>query len=188
MKKIKIGEGLGSLLAAVVAQGEAYEQRARSVAERRYGSAMQAMAETVREFTRTASFDELIRAEKAFQKNDLTIYAQRPETAKSVQEGMDDILAGETAYRQLVNNTEAYREHGYRKKECVPPEYVIPIDAMRRTLRGQIKRVENYRANVMGNIQEQAFLSARIDMLKRAEELYDSIQREQLLLPEREDI
>jgi hypothetical protein len=38
----------------------------------------------------------------------------------------------------------------------------------------------------MGNLQEQEFMSARIAMLRRAEKLYDGIQREHLLPPEAE--
>ena len=55
---------------------------------------------------------------------------------------------------------------------------------MRQALRGQRRRVENYRANVMGNPCEQEFMAARIAMLRRAEHLYDAIQRERLSPPE----
>ena len=98
-----------------------------------------------------------------------------------MQEGIEDIEAGEAAYKQLVEDTESYKAHGYRKKERLSPEKIIPLDAMRRALRGQVKRVENYRSNVMGNSQEQDFMSARIAMLRRAEKLYDAIQRQYLL-------
>lgn len=166
------------------AQGKAFEQRARSRVEIQYGDSMQAAAEATVKFTATASLDELLQAEKTFQTNDLLIYAQRPATVKSVQEGMQDLEDGEAVYRQLLEKTDAYKEHVYRRKERIPPEHIIPLDAMRRAIRGQVKRVANYRANVMGNIREQDFLSARIEMLHRAEQLYDAMQRERLLPPE----
>jgi hypothetical protein len=178
--------GLGSLLKTVTAQGRAFERRAQSVEEKRYSDAMLKAAAALTQFTRTATFDELIGAEQAFQENDLTIYAQRPGTVKSVREGMDDLEAGMMSYRQLMTDTEAYKKHGYRKKEMVDPKNGIPLDAMRRALRGQVRRVENYRANVMGNSNEQTFMTARIEMLHRAEELYDAMQRERLSPPEQE--
>ena len=173
-----------ALFQIIIAQGRAYERRARSRVEKQYGDAMRAAAQTLDAFTGAASFEELIQAEKAFQENDLAIYAQRPATLKSVQEGMRDLEDGEAAYRQLIEKTDAYREHPYRQKERIPPERIIPLDAMRRALRGQVKRIENYRANVMGNPREQEFLSARTAMLRRAETLYDEMQRRLLLPPE----
>ncbi len=98
----------------------------------------------------------------------------------AVREGIDDLKAGMAAYRLLIDDADAYKAHPYRQKERIPPERIIPLDAMRRALRGQMKRVENYRSNVMGNIQEQEFLSARIAMLRRAEKLYDGMQRKNL--------
>ena len=176
--------GLHKLLEIVSAQGDAYERRAKSRAEKQYGDVMRIAADILMEFTHAASFEELVQAEKAFQENDLVIYAQRSATAKAVQEGIDDLEDGEAAYRQLIESTDAYKGHRYRKKERIPPEKIIPLDAMRRALRGQVKRVANYRANVMGNVQEQAFMSARIAMLRRAERLYDAMQRERLSPPE----
>lgn len=177
-------EGFTKLLGIVAAQGDAYERRSRSRMEKRYGDIMRTAAAVLAEFTGDASFEELIRAEKAFQENDLAIYAQRPATVKAVREGIDDLENGEVAYRQLIENTDAYQKHGYRKKERIPPEKVIPLDAMRRALRGQVKRIENYRKNVMGNPHEQIFMAARIAMLRRAEKLYDAMQRERLFPPE----
>jgi hypothetical protein len=173
-------EELSKLLVASIAQKVAFERRARSIVEKQYSGAMQRAADTLMKLLLVATFDELLQAEKAFQENDLAVYAQRPGTLESVRESIDDFEAGEKTYRQLVDDTAAYRGHGYRKKEKVPPDYVLPLDAMRRALRGQVKRVENFRANVMGNLQEQAFLSARIALLGRAEELYDAMQRERL--------
>jgi hypothetical protein len=162
-------------------QVSAFEQRENSRVEKRYGIAMQDSAVILAELTQDASFEELIEAEQTLQKNDLTVYAQRSETLESVREGISDINAGLAAYRLLVRNTAEYKAHPYRKKERLPPEHILPLDAMRRALRGQIKRVENYRSNVMGNIKEQEFLSARIAILHRAEALYDAMQRERLL-------
>lgn len=172
---------VSNFLMAVTAQVKAYEKRERSRVEQEYGIAMSRSATALLEFTRYASFDELIEAENTLQKNDLIVYAQRPATTKAVQEGMDDFDAGMEVCQQLLHDTAAYKAHSYRKKERLPPEKIIPLDAMRRALRGQVKRVENYRANVMGNAQEQEFMSARIALLRRAEELYDEIQRERLL-------
>ncbi len=169
------------LLLAVSAQVNAFEKRENSRVEKQYGNVMQRSAVALAQFARTASFDQLILAEKTFQENDLVVYAKRPATLKSVQEGIEDLQQGEASYRQLLDNTEAYKAHGYRKKERLSPEKIIPLDAMRRALRGQVKRVENYRSNVMGNSQEQDFLSARIALLRRAEKLYDEIQRQHLL-------
>ena len=67
-----------------VAQVNAYEKREQSRAEKLYGSVMLKSAAALVRFTRTASFSNLIRAEKAFQQNDLAVYAKRPATLKSV--------------------------------------------------------------------------------------------------------
>lgn len=171
-------EEFADLLVWAAAQVDAYEKREKSRAERHYGDVMQGSATALVRFIRNASFDQLIKAEKHFQENDLVVYAKLSATVKAVQEGIDDLAEGEVTYKQLIENTEAYKTHGYRKKERVPPERVIPLDAMRRALRGQVKRVENYRKNVMGNPHEVEFMSARIAMLRRAEKLYDAIQRE----------
>ncbi len=170
-----------AFLLATAVQAEAFEKRENSRIEKEYGTAMQDAAASLAELIRDASFEILIQAEQTLQENDILVYAHRPETLASVQEGIDDINAGMAAYRLLTNNTDAYRAHPYRKKERLLPECILPLDAMRRALRGQIKRVENYRSNVMGNIREQEFLSARIALLNRAEKLYDSLQRELLL-------
>lgn len=167
----------GEFLLATTLQVRAYTKRENSRAEKEYSFAMKNSAAALAELTRYASFEELIQAEATLQENDLSIYAQRPATMESVREGIDDFAAGMAVYRQLLENPAAYVAHKYRRKECLPPDYVIPLDAMRRALRGQVKRVENYRANVMGNAQEQEFLSARILMLRRAEELYDNLQK-----------
>lgn len=174
-------EDFDELLVWSAAQVNAYEKREKSRAEKYYGDVMQGSAVILARFTRSASFDQLIRAEKHFQKNDLLVYAKRQATMNSVQEGIDDLEDGETVYRQLVENTEAYKEHRYRKKDRIAPDSAIPLDTMRRALRGQMKRVENYRSNVMGSVQEQEFMSARIAMLRRAEKLYDVLQRERLV-------
>jgi hypothetical protein len=163
-----------------VVQVNAYEQREKSRAEKRYGDVMEKSAAAIAKFTRTASFEALMQAEKIFQQNDLLVYAKRPALVKSVQEGIDDFTDGEAVYRQLLENTAAYKAHKYRKKDRLSPDSGIPLDTMRKALRGQGKRLENYRANVMGNIHEQDFYSARIAMLRRAEELYDAFQRERL--------
>ncbi len=178
------GSRFETFLDAITVQVSAFQQRERSRIEQNYSRAMEASAAAVVEFARNASFEELLEAERTFQKNDLAVYAKRPSTVKGVQEGIDDLEAGMGVYRQLVGDTAAYKAHTYRKKEMLPPENAIPLDAMRRALRGQMKRVENYRANVMGNAHEQEFLSARIALLRRAETLYDEMQKERLTPPE----
>jgi hypothetical protein len=170
-----------SILQWLFAQVRAYEKREQSRAEKFYGSVMLQSAAALASFTRTASFDNLIRVEKAFQQNDLVVYAKRLGTMKSVQEGIDDFEAGEEVYRQLLEDTRAYKAHRYRRKNST--DNAIPLDTMRQALRGQVRRVENYRSNVMGNSAEQEFLSERIAMLRQAEKLYDAIQRERLSLP-----
>ncbi len=162
------------------AQVDAFEKRAKSWAETMYGETMQKSAAAVVNYTRIASFDQLLAAEKAFQKNDLTVYAQSPATLKSVQQGISDFSAGEAVYQQLLNDTPAYQAHKYRENEKAAPDKLVPLDAMRRALRGQVKRLENYRKNVMGNPHEHDFMSARVAMIRRAEELYDLMQRDRL--------
>ena len=124
--------------------------------------------------------------ETPYQENVIVVYAKRSADERAVKEGVEDNEAGKAAYKQLVEDAKSYKARGYRKKERLSPEKIIPLDAMRRALRGQVKRVENYRSNVMGNSQEQDFMSARIAMLRRAEKLYDAIQRERLLPTETE--
>lgn len=171
---------LQKLFAAAAAQVAIYERRAKSRVEKQYGDIMRRSAAVLSEFARTASFDKLIIAERMFQKNDLVVYAQLPSTMKTVRQGIDDLKAGEEVYKQLTEDPQAYKGHKYRDSEKAPPDKAVPLDAMRRALRGQVKRVENYRKNVMGNPQEYEFMSARIAMLKRAEKLYDAIQRKYL--------
>ena len=174
-------EQFDALLQAVAAHVYAYERRERSRAEKEYGVAMKKSADVLLEFVAAASFAELLQVERIFQENDRIVYAKRSATMKSVLEGIDDFAAGEVVYRQLVEDTNAYRTHKYRKKNSVDPDNAIPVDTMRQALRGQVRRVENYRKNVMGNLEEQKFMSARIAMLRRAEKLYDAMQRERLL-------
>lgn len=164
----------------VIAQKIAFEEREQSRAEINYGKVMDKSANALREFANVATFDQLLLVESAFQKNDLTTYAKVPATLKAVNEGIDDFKEGEAVYKQLLNNTEAYKEHRYREKERAPPDKTVPLDAMRKALRGQAARVENYRKNVMGNPHEYAFVSARVAAIRRAEKLYDAIQREYL--------
>ncbi len=171
-----------ALLVWIATQKDTYEKREQSRAEKLYSSVMLQSAAALAKFTRTASFDSLLGAEKAFQRNDLLVYAKRPGTMKSVREGIDDFEAGEEVYRQLLEDTKAYKAHRYRRKNSTDSE--IPVDTMRQALRGQVKRVENYRSNVMGNPSEQEFLSKRIALLRRAEQLYDAIQRKRLSPPE----
>lgn len=175
---------LYSFLRRVATQAKAFERREQSRAEIAYGTAMGKADRELTEFTRTASFDQMLVAEKAMQTNDLAVYARAEATLRAVREGIADLKDGEVVYRQLQTNPEAYKEHRYREKERAAPDRVVPLDAMRKALRGQAARVENYRKNVMGNLQEQAFLTARVAMLRRAERLYDGIQRDLLLPPE----
>ncbi|MDR2391009.1 MAG: hypothetical protein LBE84_04945 [Planctomycetota bacterium] len=179
-------EKLADLLTWTAAQATAYEKRARSRVEKQYGDTMKRSAATLTDFVCTASFGDLLIAEKAFQRNDLIVYAQLPSTLKSVEQGIADFNAGEKVYRQLLETPEAYKEHAYRDSEKAAPDKLVPLDAMRRALRGQAKRVENYRKNVMGNPQEHEFLSERVAMLRRGEKLYDAIQRERFLIDEKQ--
>lgn len=174
---------LAKFLQRVYEQKMAFEKRERSREEIDYGKSMKKSANALKEFTRNATFDQLLIVETIFQENDLTAYAKVPATLKAVNEGMNDFKNGKAVYKQLLNNPEAYREHKYREKERAPPDRVVPLDAMRKALRGQAARVENYRKNVMGNPNEYAFMSARIAMIRHAEKLYDAIQRERLLPP-----
>lgn len=169
------------VLGATAAQAKAFQRMKRSPAVVDYGSVMERAARSVEKFCKTASFDQLLAAEKIFQKNDLTIFSTSPSTRESVLEGIDNFRAGEKVYRQLMRSPMAYKEHEYLKSKMVGPDRLVPKDTMRQAIRSQISRVENYRKNVMGNEQEVAFTTARIAMLRRAEKLYDKIQRERLL-------
>ncbi len=166
------------LFAWAATQVNMYEKRSQSRIEQQYGATMQKSAAALVEFIPNAAFEQLIALERTFQKNDLTVYAQLPATVKSVEQGIRDFDDGEAVHRQLLDNPQAYRAHKYRESERAAPDKLVPLDAMRRALRGQANRVENYRRNVMGNPQEQVFLAARIELLHRAEELYDCMQRE----------
>lgn len=173
--------GYERIMLRIAAHADAFEKRERPRAEINYGKAMGLSASALAEFTQTASFDQLLFVEKTLQNNDLDIYARVSSTLKSVQEGMSDLQDGEEVYAQLLTNPDAYKAHKYREKERAAPDKIIPLDAMRRALRGQASRVENYRRNVMGNPKEHDFLSARIGLIRRAEKLYDVIQRDRLL-------
>lgn len=175
---------IAEIMQATVAQVDAFKMRAESPAEIHYGDMMQRVATILALHFRSASFDQLIALEKTFQANDLLVYATLSSTLKSVQQGIRDIKAGEAVYRQLVNDPASYKAHKYRENEHAGPDRLVPLDAMRLALRGQVKRVENYRTNVMANIKEQEFLSARSAMLRHAEKLYDAIQREHFPPPE----
>lgn len=174
-------EDFAEFMRATAAQVDAYGRREKSLAEKYYGDVMRESAAVLVKFTCTASFDQLILAEKTLQQNDLAVYAKMPAAMKSVQQGIDDLKNGEEVYTQLLDDPQAYKAHKYRDSERAGPDKLVPLDAMRRALRGQVKRVENYRKNVMANLQEQEFMSARIAMLRRAEKLYDAIQRERFL-------
>lgn len=166
------------LILWAASQVDIFEKRAQSRIEKQYGRTMQESAAAIREFIPGATFDQLIALEKTFQNNDLTVYAQLPATVKSVEQGIRDFNEADKVYRQLLGNPQAYSAHAYRESERAGPDKLVPLDAMRLALRGQVKRVENYRRNVMGNPNEQGFLSARITLLRHAEDMYDRMQRE----------
>jgi hypothetical protein len=169
-----------NILFWAASQVNIYEKRARSQIEKQYGETMRKSAIALVDFIPRATFDELLSIEKTFQQNDLTVYAQHPATIKTVEQGIRDFNDAEAVYKQLLANPQAYYEHKYRESERASPDKLVPLDAMRRALRGQVKRVENYSRNVMGNPQEQTFLSARTALLHRAEDLYDEMQRVRL--------
>lgn len=168
---------LANLLFLIAGQVSVYDKRAQSRIEKQYGESMQRTAGAIRKILPDATFEQLLLVERMFQRNDLTVYAQAPSTVKSVEQGIRDFADGEAVCRQLRENPQAYLAHKYRESERAAPDKLLPLDAMRRALRGQANRVENYRRNVMGNPNEQEFLSARIALLQRAEELYDGMQR-----------
>ncbi len=169
---------LDKIVLAVAAQADAFEKREQSLTEKRYGAIMERSAVVLAEFTQIATFDQLLTIEKLLQQNDLNVYARVPSTLESVQEGIIDLREGEEVYAQLLHDSDAYKAHKYREKERASPDKLVPLDAMRRALRGQASRVENYRKNVMNNPKEHSFLSARISLIRRAEKLYDAIQRD----------
>lgn len=175
---------LAEFLGHLVKQKIAFEKREQSHAEINYGKVMSKSARALIDFTKIATFDQLLLVESAFQENDITTYAKVPATLKAVNDGINDFKDGEVVYKQLLNNPDAYKEHRYREKERASPDKIIPLDAMRRALRGQAARIENYSKNVMGNPREYDFMTARISMIRRAEKLYDAIQRKRLLPPE----
>lgn len=172
---------LDKLLKRASAQAKAFEKRERSRAGQIYNLVMDKSTAILKEYSRSGSFDQLLRAEKIFQDYDLKAYAKVVSTIQAVQKGMRDFDAGEEVYRQLLNDPEAYKAHRYREDDHAAPDKVVPLDAMRKALRGQVSRVGNYRKNVMSNSQEYDFLTARIAMIRRAEKLYDGIQRDRLL-------
>lgn len=170
-------EKVANLVLLTAVQVDIFDKRAKSRIEKQYSESMQRTAAALRDFIPVATFDQLLSFERTFQRNDLTVYAQAPSTVKSVEQGIRDFADGEAVCRQLRENPQAYLAHKYRESERAAPDKLLPLDAMRRALRGQANRVENYRRNVMGNPNEQEFLSARIALLQRAEELYDGMQR-----------
>lgn len=175
---------LDLIMNAVAAQVDAFEKRQQSRAEKHYAAMTAKSAAALGKFARNASFDQLLSVEQLFQKNDLVIYAKVPSIMQAVQKGMRDFKAGGEVYEQLLTHPEAYRAHSYREDDHASPDKLVPLDAMRKALRGQIARVGNYRKTVLGSSQEYAFMTARIAMIRRAEKLYDSIQRDRLLPPE----
>lgn len=172
---------LKRILKIAAAQAKAFNKRERSRAAIDYGVVMERSAASLKKFTKTASFDQLLMAEKIFQQNDRNIFAKVPSTMEAVQKGMRDFQAGDDVYKQLRNDAEAYKAHSYREDDRASPDKAVPLDAMRKALRGQVSRVENYRKTVLGSSQEYDFLTARISMIRRAEKLYDGIQRDRLL-------
>lgn len=169
------------VLRIAAAQANAFNKRERSRAAIDYGIVMERSTAGIREFTKNATFDQLLLAERVLQQNDQDAYTKVPSILQAVQKGMRDFEAGCEVYRQLLNQPEAYKAHRYREDDCASPDRVVPLDAMRKALRGQISRVGNYRKTVLGSPQEYAFMTARISMIRRAEKLYDAIQRECLL-------
>lgn len=175
---------LAKILLIAATQVNAFNKRERSRAAMDYATAMKKSAAILDAFTEIASFEQLLKAERIFQQNDQNIYAQVPSTLEAVQKGMRDFDAGEGVYRQLLASPEAYRAHRYREDDHALPDKLVPLDAMRKALRGQMARIGNYRKTVLGSSQEYDFMSARIGMLRRAEKLYDGIQRERFLSAE----
>lgn len=154
----------------------AYQEKQKSRIEKKYSLTMQKSAQALRTAVKTLDFDGLLRLENTLAQIDFDRYSDNEAVRRNVLTGIRDLEAGESNYQVLRSDPETYFKWKYVKREMAG---LVPIDSMRKALRGQVNRVNAYATSPMINEAEREFQKARIAMLHRAEELYDSIQRRQ---------
>lgn len=157
----------------------AHNAKRRSKAEKAYSAALRTSADILREIAQAGTFDDAITTEMSLAQDDLKHYSQNPDVQRNVQDGIDDLEAGLSDYRTLMEEPESYFKKRYVKREMAGADKEVPIDSMRKALRSQASRIASYAASPMANEEERDFQKARLLMLRKGERLYDRIQRKQ---------
>ncbi len=159
---------------------QAHIARQNSKVEKQYGKAMLASAAVLKNLAESGDFNAILKVEKDLQQQDLEKYSTNETVRMNVLDGIEDLEKGIADYNTLMKSPEAYKVKAYVRRDMTGRDRAVPLDAMRKALRSQASRVRNYARNPMANDAERAFHTARMKMIRQAEQLYDGIQREQL--------
>lgn len=159
---------------------QAHEKRRNSRVEQQYSKVLRSSTLILGELGAKGDFETVLKVEKTLQQQDLEKYSQNASVKKSVLEGIDDLNNGIVDYKTLLNSPETYMAKAYVKRDMAGPDKSVPLDSMRKALRSQASRVGNYARNPMANDDERDFLNARVALIRKAEKLYDRIQRDRL--------
>lgn len=157
---------------------QAHIERQNSAVEHDYSKAIDRSAAVLRKLTAEGDFDTLLKVERALQQQDLEKYSKNEEVRRSVLDGIEDLEKGIIDYKTLMESPEKYLIKAYVKRDMTGKNKTIPLDAMRKALRSQASRIRNYARNPMANDAERAFHTARMSLVRRAEKLYEKIQKE----------
>lgn len=167
----KIAHGLNS-------QAVYQEELLQSAAMSEYVTTIEANSETLRNAIANGDFDELMTVEMTIQQIELERFAHDADMMKSIQKTQRDLAEGMKDYKQLRENPAAYRARGYREQDLAGSNKKYPVDTMRKALRGQAARIGNFARNPMLFPVEKEFHQLRVTLLRRAEQLYEDMQKE----------
>ena len=163
-------------LSGLSVQAVLHEKMAQSQVMRRYVAAIEKNMSLMREAISVGDFETLVDVETAIQIVELEKYSHDAGMMASIQKTQKDLAEGMKDYRQLIEMPEAYCARGYRERDCVGANKEFPLDTMRKALRSQAVRVDNFAKNSMLFPVEKEFHLLRVSLLKRAEKLYEGLQ------------
>lgn len=149
----------------------------RSRPMQRHADTVGKTAKAIKSIIAKGSFDTLLNAEIAIQKAELEKFSTDAAMMASIRKTQKDMAEAIKDYRQLVDNPDAYGARGYRDQDRVGK---YPKDTMRKTLRSQAARIANFAKNPLLSPEEKELHRLRVSMLKRCEQLYESIQERML--------
>lgn len=175
--KVRQGRLVAEAGRAIEFHAVSHENLLRSQVMRVHVGTFQEMIRILESAISVGSFETIIQIEEAIQRAEYDKYSRNDKMRESIQQTQRDLADGFMDYKQLIENPKAYFSRGYRDRDRLGPNRTIPLDTMRKALRSQATRVGNFAKNPMLGREEQEFHRARVLMLRHAENLYESIQK-----------